>query len=439
MRQVLTLPSVRVPFKQAAAPARRAPTAADLTYLGSFRVPNGVASPQGVTYPLSYAPGLLASRVVGGKRTFFTTTRDDADLVFELAMPALVKGPGCPVAAVSRWWGDVYGGKRQDVNGKPMPSTNNMQGLRWDDELGGLVWGCGAYYSSQPDPTLGYAVLNDADGTATAHGPYRVVRDGSSVDSHWNRGGILRIPQDWADAHAGGNTLASGFGGYYSIGAGASYGPSLTYRIAPLAGVRDVAGTTLVGYALQAGAASPLGRCRRAADYSLGQTANNHPPNPLIPVLPGWMAVPPDPDGTGWWTACDGVEQNGMGACWPRSPGIGGLLTLMVVGTGAINYINGALGSSGPRVCRAYVYSEDELALCASGAKKPWQAVPTWFDWPTPPGWVVDPLLQAAGSPRSIFFDEPAGILYEYRQQCWKQTRYWTDFCPAVHAWKLGV
>jgi len=57
----------------------------------------------------------------------------------------------------------------------------------------------------------------------THAGPWRV--SARLFKSYW--GGVITLPEDFAEKYAGGRRLALGFGGYYSICGSASRGPAL--------------------------------------------------------------------------------------------------------------------------------------------------------------------------------------------------------------------
>jgi len=263
-------------------------TAADFTYLGSFRMPDtaGGQSTEN-SFPLTL-------RYVGGQLRFLGRTRQQGDQgVYEVSFPGLSKS-NPPIASVARYWGNIYGDKMVIDDQSPGGPTI-VNGLYWDETDERLYWGYGCNYSTAgTSPTIGYSTLNESTRVATAVGAYYV---GSAFWKHVV-GGVLAIPSSWAAQYTGGKRLGAGFGGHFS-GQGASLGPTL-YAFAPPSGAHrsTMTSTTLVAFAgvSQAEGTRPQ-RCYRNTDYR----AEFSPP---------W-----NPSGNplhGWWQWNDAMAQSGV-------------------------------------------------------------------------------------------------------------------------------
>lgn len=278
-------------------PAGQPPSAAgqllpaDLRFEGFFRVPTGqLAAGQYAT--LAYGGAALASRVVDGQRHFFLTGHRYAnDPVIELLAPATLGDTAAtaPVAALYRYWGDIYGGRKitAEQSDPNEANANWTEGLLWDEAGQRLLWSYGNWYAALAvnNPVLGATILAP-DGTVRGQGPWR-----TTSESQQTRSFAVFLSRAVSTA-AGGATLGLG-GKLQSINATASWGPSL-HVIGSPAG--DPA-TPMVARALVSHPISPTGRrTPRVADYEVARNPDGSPDS---------AGTEPPVDGVGFWTELD--------------------------------------------------------------------------------------------------------------------------------------
>lgn len=269
-----TTPSVTVSRTTPAVVAgRRLLRPGDFTYLGSFLMPvtvNGgtviTAFSGGGGMALRYVSGQLRLMMIGEMSTVSLSNANVGCPMYEVTPPAqgtwvktaaALKASGAPTATEARYWGpQIYGGKRLQFINKltaagsitianlstPADYAANQpfvadeydtRGMCWDEATKTLYITIGEYYNVNGvnQPCLLAATIDDAGGTVTGHGPWRISRSGTGGTPHAQKvcGGSLKIPQWWADANLGaGGTrcLALGFGGNMSGTANGSQGPA---------------------------------------------------------------------------------------------------------------------------------------------------------------------------------------------------------------------
>jgi hypothetical protein len=262
---------------------------------------------------------------------------------------------GWPTATLKKFWGDIYQGKKN----APQAGELWTHGLRWEEAAKSIWWSYGHKYAVSPEthPSFGRTVLNDANGTFAANGPYTL----STQHSNRTRTGTTRLPQWFADKYTGGKTLAVGVGGCAAGVATASMGLHLSVISEPNpGGAQTLAGKTIIDYPyseFQNGSAynRPEFLCRRDPGY-IAKSA------PL--GLPG-----------GYWTAGDMV-----GGCEYIS--VGGKHGFVVCGSlvdGTIDYpLGGTTITSRKPVL--FIYNPDDLGKAALGQIALHSIVPVQID-----------------------------------------------------------
>ncbi len=220
------------PVPSGAGGERRLIQQSDITYVGAFKIDLTV------TYE---RPVGLAVRWVSGSKRLMIVDIQGFKLV-ELAVPALVApawpSPGASAlnacTLVKRWTDSPLGSAALTFAG----GGGNLWGLGWDETDKRLYWLVASSYDTDSDPiaTLGWATIDDGGDVLTPGN--RVALTSPTVPQKTIQGGVLNIPQAFADAYVSGKRLGIGYGGYRSVagqGSIASYGPTL-YAIDPPAG-----------------------------------------------------------------------------------------------------------------------------------------------------------------------------------------------------------
>jgi len=348
----------------------------DLRFVGAFKLPQEACGAS-----TGYAPGCLALRKVNGKARLFADAHIySGGKIYEVDVPALARDEPYPTASIVHEWGDIYHGRKRNQAGQFYELNERIptNGLRWDEARQQLWWVYGEKYNTenQEAPTFGFTHIEGE--TTTAHGPWKLAAAQS-----WQRGGTLEIPQWFADKHTGGRRLGIGFGGYYSIFKGGSYGPALLAAAEPQEG-KQPSHVMLLGY-------PDPHFCIRDANY-------HH-------VVAGWMGRDPVDD-VGTWNATDeiGGETYAGGAVWIDAADKHGVLFFVSLGTGRIAYEDGAVTSE-DRTNALYIYDPDELAEVASGTKQSWEPTPRRYPLKNPsPGLV--------GRPAGVAYDAESRRLY---------------------------
>jgi hypothetical protein len=246
---------------------------ANFEYLGTASLPQSA-----VGTSTGYSTGLLGVRKVGGELHFFSDTHIySLGQLYEYKLPAFAIGENPPAAVVIKEWGDIYGSTRVDTDGAPI--TYPVNGLFWDNALGGLWWAGNPSYNTlnRASPSAGLVLIN-ADGTFTPTAAQRFYVEGQS-NTHWVRGCIIEVPSRFA-AQFDNKSRAIGCGGYYSIIGGGSWGPALTVFDPDKISERKI----VLGYPVSSDRRAP-----RPPDYYIADSAG---------AGAGWMG--PNPvDGVG--------------------------------------------------------------------------------------------------------------------------------------------
>jgi hypothetical protein len=377
----------------------------DIAFLGAFRLPQSVGGGDA-----AYGKG-LAMRFVGTETRFFSTILSNqtpglTDNVFEVCAPGLSLTAPYPMADVVHFWGDVCNNKRLlDPAPNGAPRGSGVYGLYWDTTDSRLYWSYGDGYNtvSARDPSFGFSTLNESTGKANAVGAWRTTNRSCKMAM----GGILEIPQWFANQYCDGRRLGAGFGGYFSIAAQGpvSAGPALcAFNPSGLNATNHGSGlpvTDLVAYPFHANAYGPPDRAHRDTDYRT--------------EFDGWNPK----NGVGYWSWTDWLWQ---AAVWVDTPSVHGLLYFPILGNGRTWYETSTLHAE-----RAshwwYVYDPADLARVAQGKLEPWQAqaARTWkheypgIQYPLP-GWSDEPAQMIVGST----WDATAKRVYIAVRHAWK-------------------
>lgn len=346
---------------------------ADLHFEGFFGVPTGQLA-AGPYATLAYGGAALASRVVDGQRHFFLTGHRYAnDPLVELLAPAALGGTAAtaPVAALYRYWGDIYGGRKitAEEPDPTEPNANWTEGLLWDEANQQLLWSYGNWYAALAvnNPVLGATVLAP-DGSMSVQGPWRTTSESQQTRSF----AVFLSPA--VSAATGGATLGLG-GKMQSINATASWGPAL-HVIGSAAGNPR---TPIDARVLASHPISPAGRrTLRVADYEVARNPDGSPDS---------AGTEPAVDGVGFWTELDETT----GAAFVHT-GSGGRSALVYAGGQASGLIwygpdlehgvtdgrgyNGSGNHAGNYRPVLWLVSEDDLVAAAEGRLDPDQVNP---------------------------------------------------------------
>lgn len=393
--------------------ARSIITFNDFQYLGAFAPPKeAVNNPSGGKWSTGFAFGGLAMRRVGGQKQFFTTTHVySGGLVYEMNYPGLSKTSPYPQATVVREWGDIYGGRKVTHEGNELGSGIYTHGLYWDETLKRLYWSYGHWYNvvQANNPVFGYTTFSAT--RAVAKGPWKSATGGAH--SQRIRGGVLRIPDWFAERYTDGKTLGLGFGGYWSGVASASQGPALYATSDPTREGQDFQTQTLLAFSDNNDCGSIIvqnvRRCKaiRNSDYYR---------SPRGPI--GWDTDPIG--GRGYWTAADTIEG---AAVWIDTPTKHGILFFPTSGQGEICYCSSAIIAE--RFSSWwYIYRPRQLGRVAQGLAQPSLTPHAMTQVTYPAG------MRVTGA----VFDEQEQILYLYVYQAYKDS---VEFYPLVYAYKL--
>lgn len=348
----------------------------DLRFIGAFKLPQ-----QACGQSTGYAAGCLALRHVNKRPRLFSDSHvSTGGAVYEVELPALAKMPPYATAEIAREWGDIYQGHKHKANGESynLDGETPTTGLRWDEPKQRLWWVYGQKYNTENQDAPTFGATRFKDDKLTAEGPWKL-----KLTQSWQRGGTLEIPASFADKYTGGKRLGVGFGGYYSIFEGGSYGPTLSAAEEPQEG-KSPAFVTLLAYPME----HP---CVRDANYK-------H-------VSEGWMGMNPV-DGRGTWNATDeiGGELFSGGAVWIDAADKHGLLFFASLGTGRIAYENGGVQCAG-RENALFIYDPTELVKVAQGKAKPWTPTPKFYPFKNPADGME-------GRPAGVAYDAAARRLY---------------------------
>jgi hypothetical protein len=392
------------------------------TYLGSFALPHSANN-----WDTAYSFGGLAYRYVNGNLQFFTTNHvHSGGLVYEFNYPGISTDQAhLPMAHVVTNWGDIYTNEKLDNNYggyRTLSSGDPTYGLYYDVSSDRLYWTYGDWYNADfpYQPSIGYSTLNGATGVATGAGAWSLANRPEKFD----RGGMLQIPQWFADRYTGGKNLGVGFGGYFSIVSTASLGPALAAISAPDLAVNPddsaLPNIPLLGY--PADAPAHAHRDTATTNYYGGD----------YPTTPGpWMPA----NGTGYWTWSDSIFDAGT---WIDTPTMQGLLVIAKVGQGDVYYkTSDRHAQSGS--FEWMVYNPADLAAVASGVKQQWQIQPQ-YEWTTPSLPMQDSSTGYAGDGSTFadgaVFDPTTNRLYVLVSAAtgWNGSEAW----PEMYVYQVG-
>lgn len=384
----------------------------DLHYDGSVLLPQSA-----VGFSTGYNLGLLAVRkdAVSGKRYFYSDTHIYSNgAIYEFSAPSFSSSAPFPSASITSEFtpSQAYGNRRLDQSLKPF-ETVNTNGLLYDPTLNGLWWTYSETYSTgnKGAPTLGFSSVvtfptngSTASLVPSPNAPWKVHEN-----IHWVRGGIAHIPPSFASTF-GGRRLAVGFGGYYSIIGGGSWGPSLT--LVKPSNASD-APRTVLGFPDDGGL-----RCPRPRDYFMWQNGS-------------WLGTNPPVNGPGTWTGADSIGGDyfaGSGV-WIETPsGLGAILFWSLQGTGRLAYENGGITSAG-EANRIYIFDPAQVAASYRGERGLRIAPSFYADFPLPPSFQQGRIGGIAVDP-----DDPA-LIYVM------QTRANQEGCcesfPVLHRYRI--
>jgi len=332
------------PQEPVAAEKKQLLALSDLKFVGAFKLPQKACGQS-----TGFATGCLALRRNGSKLTLLSDSHlGTGGAVYEIEPASLATGQPYATATVKRELPDIYQGHKRkadrtsyELNGL-VPTT----GLRWDDASSSLWWAYGEKYNTENQTAPSFGATKIEGETLTARGPWKVT-----LPQSWQRGGTLEIPAWFAERHCGGKRLGVGFGGYYSIFKGGSYGPALA-AVGKLNDSGESSCTVLLGY-------PEPHFCPREGNYKHASA--------------GWMGRDPQ-GGRGTWNATDeiGGEIHSAGAIWIDAPEKHGVLFFCSLGTGRIAYEDGGVQCEG-RENSLFVYDPLDLAKVAAGKLKSWQ------------------------------------------------------------------
>jgi hypothetical protein len=363
-------------------------TFGDFSYLGRFRMPNAVNGQDA-----AWGRG-LAHRYVGGQLRFFTTNVNQT--LYEVSLPALVTSGTPNTAPLVRYWGDFSESKRfTDGNGV---GYGQIYGLFWDEVQSRLYWTYAEPYnaSSHTDPSIGYSTTNESSGVATPVGVWRFTGRGPKATT----GGVLPIPQWFANAYCSGRRLGAGFGGYFSIATvgPVSMGPALcAFSPSDIDATPDrsaIPFTNLVGYPYNANERTRPYRAERDTNYTSDFEDGFNPRN-----------------GKGFWAWTDWIWQGGV---WIDTPTKHGVIFFPTLGNNRVFYETSTVHAEAASHWW-YVYDPMALADVARGRRgqdqvQPSQRVSVQYPGLTYPlpGWADEPYNMITGST----FDAATNRLY---------------------------
>jgi hypothetical protein len=348
----------------------------DFRFLGAFKLPQKACGQS-----TGYAAGCLALRIVNKRPRLFSDSHiGTGGAVYEVDVPALAKKEPYPTATIVREWGDIYQGHKRKANGESYPLDGEVPttGLRWDEAEQRLWWVYAQKYNTENQDAPTFGATRFKGDQLTPEGPWKL-----DVAQSWQRGGTLDIPAWFADKYTGGKRLGVGFGGYYSIFEGGSYGPTLSAAAQPTEG-KSPDFITLLAYPIKH-------ECVRDANYQ--HTAES------------WMGRNPV-NGRGTWNATDeiGGEVSSGGAVWIDAADKHGLLFFASLGTGRLAYEDGGVQAAG-RENALFVYDPADLAKVAQKKGDHWTPTPKFHAW-------KNPAPAMAGRVAGVAYDAASRKLY---------------------------
>ncbi len=363
----------------------------DFEYAGSFKPPMTVGKARGAFSQT----GLALRKMPHGPDRLFVNYTHPARVLFEIDVPALVKvdrGKHAPLktADVVKVWGALSASRDGTTIG---PNG----GFVWDEAKRTLYWAWYHGYKTGPAPPVLGASKLAADGTVTSHGPWFVSAGSGLYKSYW--GGVIRLPEAFAQKYTGGKTLALGFGGYYSICGSASRGPALGAIPEPDPKAKTVPVTEM----LHATSASPA---PRDGDYF---SANC-----------GYWHDRPSSRSAGKWT----FDDHCRAGVFIDAPAGHAYIAFPRLGTGRLGYDFGAITSAGASQYW-YFYDPADLGAAAKGQAKPAAIAPT----------SMTKLAYPLGSTVTGACYDPAGrLLYLCVRGAYTSGR---EHYPVIHVYRL--
>jgi hypothetical protein len=371
-------PAVPAPDKD----GKRALTPDDFEYLGSFKLPESAGKGR-AGYSES---GLAVRKLADGSRQLFLNYTHPEGTLFEADIPELARfakgdASALKTATVKKVWGSLVT-KDSAANG----------GLWWDEDKKLLYWTYYHGYWTGGDLRVLNATKLDAD-KMTRAGAWTVPQQ------KWHWGGVTRLPKSFADKYTDGKTLALGFGGYYSIVATCSRGPSLSALAEPDPEKGRVEGVVnLLGYT--GGAAAP-----RTGDYF---SAN----------CDFWYESAKSRN-RGTWTFCDHTRCGVLIDLADKQ----GYVAFVKLGTGRLGYDYGKITNAGESQFW-YFYDTRQLGEVAKGSRKSGALEP----------YVIHPDAGMGGQVTGAYFDEEQRRLYVFRMHCYAAGR---EMHPLVHVYQI--
>ena len=316
---------------------------ADFEYAGSFKPPRTVGEARG-----AFSESGLALRTGpdNHERLLMNFTHPK-QVLFAVEIPPLVRitngqHAALNTARVTTVWGSV---KLLSPGNDPI-SPNG--GFAWIEKTRTLLWTWyHGYKTGEAPPVLGATRLGE-NGSTTSLGPWRVSVPGGLYKSYW--GGVIALPPAFAAHYTDGQTLALGFGGYYSICAAASRGPALGAIPFPDPEQSTVPVTTLLAHPHD----SPAPRDGNYFNANCGF----------------WSEQPGDRLNGTW--SFDDYCRAGV---FIETPSTHGYLAFVRLGTGRLGYDFGTITSAGTAEYW-YLYDPCELGEAALGHRQPGQVKP---------------------------------------------------------------
>ncbi len=334
---------------------RRLVQEGDWAYEGTFLLPPKLGN--GADTRIIGASGCAAIRYLDGTAYFMAGAASNQvgptnGEPFRVSIPPLKTAPPFNVATEVKRYGDVYDGKRVDLDDRT--PNHDFLGCYWDEPTQRWYATYGNGYGAAGDGNATSIVVasleegepDAASGSGSGLAAYKFERLGYK----YRQTGILAIPPDFAATYTKGRRLGAGFGGYFSAfqsAGGVSMGPSVVAFDPPKsAHLASLPWTPLVQYPV-----SP--------EPGRGKRANR--PKGAAPIRQTFDRWPNDKYS---WTDWVG------GAAWIRTDTVQGLAFFISIGTGDAQYINSQFGAEGAETW-VQIYDEADLARVAQGKARP--------------------------------------------------------------------
>jgi VanZ family protein len=394
----------------------------EFEYLGSFRVAASFPNQASV----SNSSGGMAIRYIDGQLHFILTSHyARGGLMYECKFPGLSTRWPYPQARIVAELGDVYQSQKwlQPVRGKVINELSAdvaTGGLYYDDPSETLYWTYGHFFNTENpmDNSFGTSRWNVRKGRFEAVGSWGI----ENIPEKFRRGGFIEIPEWFRAEFLKGDYLGIGHGGYYSIVASASFGPSLSVfdkkNLHKYRSHSDIPGKMLLGYPINSNA-----RCWRTDDYRSEFDGGK------------W-----NPDGErGHWAWTDGVNS----AVWLDFPKHHGLFFFARLGTGRVWYEDSTLHAQGAKLVWIQ-YDPNDLVDVLSGKKKPWEIQPdSMWDapvqsdepiakWEREHGYDGTSLASISGAA----FDRKTNTLFLLSNAGYRTGLF--EWAPQIHAFKVA-